>query len=210
MNSYRDGEDSALYINAMNGNIDGVVSAVESGEDVNVVSIYSGYSALMVACINGHRGVAEWLINNGADASFRAGNGRSLIITSCKNMDAGFLSILIDCGADVNDMDATGWSPLHEAARFGRVDLLDFLVGRGADFGRKAMIGYPINYALEFGHIDAAKRLVELGASIDHLKGILDKQYKILSAHKEGYLIKSALTRVADDKKQIPVSSFGL
>lgn len=46
--------------------------------------------------------------------------------------EAAALDELLQRGAHVNAVDQRGWTPLHEAARAGRVDFLQLLVRHGA------------------------------------------------------------------------------
>lgn len=47
--------------------------------------------------------------------------------------------------------DHNGWQPIHEAARGGHVQVLDFLVKNGADFNARTHAGLgvtPVNIAI--------------------------------------------------------------
>jgi len=59
------------------------------------------------------------------------------------------LKLLIKAGADINSKDSRGLTPLHEAARWGWNDVVQFLVANGADLTAKDNRGNtPIDSAL--------------------------------------------------------------
>ena len=59
------------------------------------------------------------------------------------------LKLLIKAGADINSKDSRGLTPLHEAARWGWNDVVQFLVANGADLAAKDNRGNtPIDSAL--------------------------------------------------------------
>jgi uncharacterized protein len=59
------------------------------------------------------------------------------------------LTLLLDAGGDVNGKEARGLTALHEAARWGWNDVVQFLVARGADLGAKDSRGNtPVDSAL--------------------------------------------------------------
>ena len=60
------------------------------------------------------------------------------------------LKLLLAAGADINTKDATrGLTPLHEAARWGWNDVVQFLVDHGADLNAKDNRGMtPVDSAL--------------------------------------------------------------
>jgi ankyrin repeat protein len=59
------------------------------------------------------------------------------------------LKLLINAGGDINSKDSRGLTPLHEAARWGWNDVVEFLVANGADLDAKDNRGNtPIDSAL--------------------------------------------------------------
>lgn len=69
---------------------------------------------------------------------------------------------------DVNALDDQGWSPLHIAAYRGNKEIIQILIGGGADFELKTPQGSTaLRLAVEWGNINALKVLVEAGADIN-------------------------------------------
>ena len=59
------------------------------------------------------------------------------------------LKLLLDAGGDINGQDSRGLTPLHEAARWGWNDVVQFLVDRGARLDAKDAKGNtPVDSAL--------------------------------------------------------------
>lgn len=51
----------------------------------------------------------------------------------CIDNNADMLRLLLDYGANVNAQDSEKWTPLHAAATCGHLNLVTFLIGRGAN-----------------------------------------------------------------------------
>ena len=75
--------------------------------------------------------------------------------------------VLLDAGADVNGQCRASWSPLHEAAWLGEVELASLLISYGANVNQKTKIGpwndylecTPLDFALRENRNDMAKLL---------------------------------------------------
>ena len=74
---------------------------------------------------------------------------------------------LIECGdRDVNVRDAGGKSPLHYAARYNHLEMVDLLCTSGAHVNAKNNHGQtPLHYAFQAYAVDAVKVLRFRGAS---------------------------------------------
>ncbi len=88
------------------------------------------------------------------------------------------LEILLALGAGVNDVDTFHMSALHRAAAFNRVAAIRFLVSKGADVDVAAEwgLGHPnqpsaLMATIPSSATEAAKVLLDLGASLDYAKG---------------------------------------
>jgi ankyrin repeat protein len=76
-----------------------------------------GETPLHVAASNGHRGVAEVLLANGADVNARDNSGRTPLHPSAWNGHKAVAELLLANGADVNARDKSGGTPLHQYTR---------------------------------------------------------------------------------------------
>jgi ankyrin repeat protein len=64
--------------------------------------------------------------------------------------------------------DVYGWTPLHEAAWKGHVEIIRLLLQNGAEVNAKNNYGYtPLHYAACNGHIDILHLLVENGVDLE-------------------------------------------
>ena len=70
-------------------------------------------------------------------AAAGAGYGEGFAANDHRNHPAGFMPavkyLVEECGADVNVVDAEGSTPLHNAAARGDVEMIQYLVSKGAD-----------------------------------------------------------------------------
>ena len=122
---------------------------VAAGADVNDQPPY-GTSATVVAAHSGHRDVAAYLLEQGADPN-AADAGYTALHAAILHKDAGLVRALLDHGADANSpvrtstpvrRDSvdfylhpswTGATPFWLAARFNAPDIMRLLLDHGAD-----------------------------------------------------------------------------
>lgn len=130
--------------------IDKIVS--ENPEIINYQESKYGNTLLMLTIMNQQLKPFKALLKRGADVNIHnTFDGTSSLIKACssKFYNITFVKMLIEYGADVNDVETgerrkengTRLTPLIAASRTGRLDLVRFLVSKGAD----------VNYQNEFG-----------------------------------------------------------
>jgi ankyrin repeat protein len=79
--------------------------------------------------------------------------------------DPNIVQALLAAGADVNAKTASGLTPLHYAARIGRVDIVRLLLARGASVSPQDQDGdTPLHEAREAGHEGVVELLVSAAA----------------------------------------------
>ena len=75
---------------------------------------------------------------------------------------------LLDYGASVDARDRFGARPLSHAARFGHLEMVDFLLAHGAPIDARNLAGATaLYYAAEGGRTSVAQRLIERGADVE-------------------------------------------
>ena len=81
---------------------------------------------------------------------------------------AGLPDLFIDKGADVNVKNNDGNTALHEAARFGYLEIASKLLDKGADVNVKNSDGFtPLHSASASGFVKVAELLIEKGANVN-------------------------------------------
>ncbi|KAI9333516.1 ankyrin repeat-containing domain protein [Zopfochytrium polystomum] len=90
------------------------------------------------------------------------------LILACSGGHLSVVELLVERGgASVETRDESGRSALHCAASTGRVDVIEYLVMKGADVHATTTAGTsitPLFAACRGGHVDAARALVKHGA----------------------------------------------
>ncbi len=87
-------------------------------------------------------------------AGLRGTNGNDLLGMAGATGDQRLVQLLLERGADPSRGNAHGWTPLHQAAYGGRVDLAEMLLAAGAPSTTSARGdgGTPLVVALFWGH----------------------------------------------------------
>lgn len=146
----------------MIGSPEEVKAAINNGMDVNTKFDEHDFTPpLIAASWNPSPEVVATLIQHGADlnARDRYPQWTCLIMAICNNDNPQVAITLIDRGADVNAHDAIGDSPLFYAANRGRLDLVKYLIEKGAKLESSAT--HPLIGASAAGHLEVVKYLIE-------------------------------------------------
>jgi ankyrin repeat protein/beta-lactamase regulating signal transducer with metallopeptidase domain len=107
--------------------------------------------------------VLELLLAHGADPDAKENSDWSLLHYAVYE-DINLVRMLLDRGANPNVIDAGGKSPLHWAAREGRLPQVELLIAQGADPHVKDYEGRtPLSLAKEKGHNEIVELLREHG-----------------------------------------------
>lgn len=133
-----------LFTAALENNINELQECLAQGADVNAKNgAYSGsWTALMVACANGHIQIANILIENGADVNISDNTGETALMVASANDNLETIKLLIQHGADVNTKDIDGETALMVASQNGHIATINFLVENGADVNAKDSDGW--------------------------------------------------------------------
>lgn len=125
--------------------------------------------ALFVAARRGDKGITKLLLENGATANGSLLNNTKLPLTSAAA--SGHLPVvrlLVEHGAEIGRLDRYGWCAMSHAAFQGRLEVVKFLsvdeeaVSRRVKKDRCTVL----HLAVEGGHIEVVKFLVERGANL--------------------------------------------
>jgi len=106
--------------------------------------------------------IAEFLIDKGADVFATDSNKRSLLVPAAQNGHLALMERLMGMGLSI----AGSKEILMEAAEGGSVEVVKFLMEKGADPNEKGTHGgTPLHEAARKGHIEVVKLLLDAGAS---------------------------------------------
>lgn len=121
------------------GELETVVSAVEQDRSLLDATAPDGFTPLGLAAFFGQVDVLTWLLTEGADPNKPAENEMAVYpINSAaahreKTAASMMVSLLVAQDAEVNVAQHGGWTPLHQAASHGDMQMVKFLLESGAD-----------------------------------------------------------------------------
>jgi ankyrin repeat protein len=122
------------------GNTAGVEAALAQGASINAVDEKGlsplelpGLTPLALTAAYGHRNVAEFLLNHGANLDIRSrGLEQTPLHSAAEHGNTNVAELLLDRGADVDPRDVVGATPLAWAALRGHKTTVTLLLTRGA------------------------------------------------------------------------------
>ena len=148
--------NSALRSAVSAGQVQAAEMLVAHGADIHQVN-HGGSSLMDVATYSGNPDIVHWLGQAGLEIGIVE---RSAI----GDLD-GVLSILEVDPTRMMQCDYRGLTPLHHAARCGHIELIEFLVDRGADLEAANRHGHvPLSVAVEENQIESVVCLLDRGA----------------------------------------------
>jgi ankyrin repeat protein len=125
-----------------------------------------GFSALGLAAFFGHPEALSLLLEAGADPNTASRNPmqvtplHSASAHRIPDVSLRMAESLLGAGASPNVQQQGGWTPLHQAAAHGHVELLELLLAHGADASARSEDGQTAGQkAAEGGHEEIARRL---------------------------------------------------
>jgi ankyrin repeat protein len=161
---------------------------LHAGANANAANRY-GVTPLSLAATNRNAAMAEALLKAGADANAKRSGGETILMTAARTGNADIVRLLIEHGSDVNAKgDAYGETALVWAAQENHAEAAAVLIAHGAEvnartnplerakdrFGLEGVLTIlphgswtPLMYAARQGSLDAARTLVDHGASLN-------------------------------------------
>ncbi len=166
---------TALHLAAAGGALELCRILHQAGGRVDAAD-RAGNGPLHLAVAGGHTAVADWLLRQGADPEVSNGAGWTPRMLATRSSDPGLQALLGSAGgsgegprARLADLRRSAtvrtWSDLAIAARAGDIELVGALLADGAYPDAADPGGLPpVFRAVEAGHADIAKLLLEHGA----------------------------------------------
>jgi len=121
-------------------------------------------SPLSTAVWKGHTNIVRLLLDAGANTEVGAGKDAygTPLHQACYRGNLELVTLLLNRGANLHAVDNTAETPICFAAGEGHLDVVRYLLERGADPTK----GDPLFRAVNAGHIEVAKRLLDAGAEV--------------------------------------------
>jgi ankyrin repeat protein len=162
------GVDLELHEAAATGQLQRVKQFVE--KEPALAKCYSpdGFPVFALAAVFGHKEVAEYLLERGAEVNAAAtnGTGYNALTGAVASGHTLIVSWLLANGAEANYRYGAGYSPLLTAAANGHLGIVSILLASGADLQAKTNDGKTaLSFAHERGHAEVAEFLRIHGAT---------------------------------------------
>ena len=130
--------------------------------------------------------IIKFLLNNGADINAVSANGTSVLNSAIVRDGLNVVKVLLRNGANVN----TKRSPLHTAAEYNLIEILEVLLDYKADInaGDVWEKTTPLQIAAQEGHLATVRKLLQRGADVDAIFGDNKHHSALYLACQEGHL----------------------
>jgi ankyrin repeat protein len=192
---YGDHKITPLIKAAGDGEEEIVQELLKAGAKVNAKASDTGETALIEAVSNKHTDIVEMLLAAGADVSVKNSFDFNALNIAVAANEQDLAALLLDHGANL-ETETSMLTPLMFAASAGNVDMIRFLVKRGAKVNHGAKEGKQtaLFSAIYSGKPEAVQALVDLKADVNTrmkdgptplqaaMKGDQDDVVKILKA----------------------------
>ncbi|XP_014646605.1 PREDICTED: ankyrin repeat and SOCS box protein 11 isoform X2 [Ceratotherium simum simum] len=120
------------------------------------------------ACLGGHVACAKALLENGAHVNGVTVHGATPLFNACCSGSAACVNVLLEFGAKAQ-LEAHLASPIHEAVKRGHRECMEILLANNVNIDQEVPhLGTPLYVACTYQSVDCVKKLLELGASVDH------------------------------------------
>jgi ankyrin repeat protein len=159
---------TALLWAAYQDNLDVAALLLRAGANVKALNRY-GVMPLSLACTNGNAAMVEQFLKAGADVNAALPGGETPLMTAARTGSLASVNALLSHGAAVDRKDdRRGQTALMWAAAEGHADIVQALIGAGADFRARLLSGFtPRLFAVRDGRLDVVRVLLKAGADVN-------------------------------------------
>lgn len=159
----------AIFIATLSGDLDQLKEIFEhpNSYDANTTD-EDGITPIFWACKHGYMHIVKYLFEKGADIEHQNNYGSNPIRYACANGQLEVVKYAFeDLGIDDKSITPTGWTYLHFACQADQVDLIKYLIQRGADITAKDNNGAtPIHIASGKESINVVRYILETYSSV--------------------------------------------
>jgi ankyrin repeat protein len=163
-------KNTPLLLAAVDGNAAMVAALLAHGADI-LARDDQEYRAFDLAVERYNREAAQalleyWISAGGSDAQRAASR---IALAAAKN-DLPAVRAALDAGVPADAIGDSGYTALALAARWGRIEIVELLLARGAkpDLGTSSRYGAtPLMEASRDGRVEIARKLIAAGASVN-------------------------------------------
>lgn len=160
---------SLLHVKCREGDIEKVRLLLQHGAEVDAKDS-AQETALHHAVIHNQAAVIKVLIENKrTDLEALQCDGFTPLATALKHQYIAAATLLVDAGADIHTKKHfQEWQPIHDSARYNRLESLKYLAQAGANIKSKTSAGLnSLHLAASGGHVSVVQFLLDRGVPID-------------------------------------------
>lgn len=174
-----------FLIAAADGRLECFKHFAKTVDDIATACSDDRSTAMMWASGAGRIQIVEWLYSQGVSIEVCEVNHWRPIHRAAANGEHALVAWFIERGVKPDALDSSGWTPLHLAAEFGKLDVAKELIKAGAEVSPKLVNNSktPFLVAVQTAHLEVARYLHTLDASVIHQKTKDDKDALHLAVH---------------------------
>ena len=176
---------------------------IEHSQDVDSRSVTDNTTPLHMASNNGHKQVACFLLEHGANVSAQDGTGKTALHLASQGGHVEVAQMLIERGGNVSAQDGIGETALHLASFSGHVEVAQMLIERGADVSAQdGTRKTALHLVSRWGLAEVVHMLIECGADVSALDGTGETALHLASREGHVEVAQMLIERGADVSAQ--------
>eukprot|EP00758_Cryptobia_borreli_P003635 Tbor_TRINITY_DN3883_c0_g1::TRINITY_DN3883_c0_g1_i1::g.5638::m.5638 len=179
---------TALWLAAEAGNLSIIQLLMKYKVNISATKEPGHITPLYIACQNGHVGVVDLLLMNGASPNIAKQNGSTPLHIAAQQGHIDICRLLIRYGAQHSPRNIQGVIPLHLAAYQGHDKVVKLLLLAGVDPHSQSQGKFTLDWASSNGHGPAIQRVIEefTGDNMTCIAGGTQNAYTAIQGSPEG------------------------